>query len=80
VAFARVCPASSSPSPGVGQGLPSFSPDEDDGIHIASVTPVGGPEGPVLRVVVAWFEEGRRVERLVELAGEAETRAETGPT
>jgi hypothetical protein len=80
VASARVCPASSSPSSGAGQGLPPFSPDADDGIHIASVTPVEGPEGPVLRVVVAWFEEGRRVERLVEMAEQAEAQAGTGPT
>ena len=41
--------------------------DGDDGIHIASVTGVDHPDGPVLRVVVSWIEEGRWVERAVEL-------------
>lgn|GEM_PF-5739880 len=51
-----------------GTPLASFSAaDGDDGIHIASVTRVDGPEGPILRVVVSWFEESRRVERTFEL-------------
>jgi hypothetical protein len=41
--------------------------DGDDGIHITSVTCLDRPGGPVLRVVVSWFEGGRWVERTVEL-------------
>ena len=41
--------------------------DGDDGIHIASVTRLDRSAGPVLRVVVSWFERGRWVERTVEL-------------
>lgn len=41
--------------------------DEDDGIHIASVRRADGSDGPVVRAVVAWFEDGQRVETTVEL-------------
>lgn len=41
--------------------------DADDGIHIASVTRVDRPDGPVLRAVVSWFEDGQWVERTFEL-------------
>lgn len=53
------------PLPGDGQG--PAPTDEDDGIHIVSVTPVERREGPTLLVVVRWFEEGRWVEREVEV-------------
>lgn len=53
------------PLPGDGQ---SPAPtDEDDGIHIVSVTPVDRPAGPALLVVVRWYEEGGWVEREVEV-------------
>lgn len=55
------------PLPGDGQSL---SPNaEDDGIHIVSVTPVDGPDGPFLRVVVSWCEDGVWVARTVEWRG-----------
>ncbi len=41
--------------------------DGDDGIHIASVTRIDRRDGPVLRVVVSWFEGDRWIERTVEL-------------
>lgn len=41
--------------------------DPDDGIHVVSVTPVERPYGPALLVVIAWIEEGRTVERVLEL-------------
>jgi hypothetical protein len=41
--------------------------DRDDGIHIVSIARLGRPNGRVLRVVVAWFEGGRWVQRTVEL-------------
>ncbi len=53
------------PLPGDGPG-PALT-DEDDGIHIVSVTPVDRPAGPALLVVVRWYEEGGWVEREVEV-------------
>lgn len=67
--MSTVCnlPAQNSPLAGKVRTPASHPHDGDDGIHIASVTRVDGPDGPVLHVVVAWFEEGRWVERTVEL-------------
>ena len=77
-----VAPVASSTAPAtekcISDPLPAFKPggethvafgaaDGDDGIHIASVTRVDHPDGPVLHVVVSWIEEGRWVERAVEL-------------
>ncbi|MBK8597468.1 MAG: hypothetical protein IPP07_05950 [Holophagales bacterium] len=44
--------------------------DEDDGIHVAYVTRVDRPFGPLLLVVVSWFELGEWVERTYELSDE----------
>lgn len=44
--------------------------DPDDGIHIAFVTRVDRPFGPLLLVVVSWFELGHWVERTYELTDE----------
>lgn len=41
--------------------------DADDGIHIAYVTREDRPFGPLLLVVVSWFELGEWVERTYEL-------------
>lgn len=75
-------PVASSTAPAtekcISDPLPAFKPggephvafgaaDGDDAIHIASVTRVDRPDGPVLRVVVSWFEGARWVERTVEL-------------
>lgn len=46
--------------------------DEDDGIHVVSASTVERPAGPVLLVVVSWFEDGRWVEREVEVEMESE--------
>ena len=75
MASARAFPFPFRPVPGVGESVPPM-PDEDDGIHIASVTPVERPDGRALRVVVSWFEEGAWVETTVELpeAERAEVR------
>lgn len=77
-----VAPVASSTAPAsekcISDRLPAFKPggephvafnaaDGDDGIHIASVTRVDHPDGPVLHVVVSWFEGGRWVERTGEL-------------
>jgi hypothetical protein len=56
------------PLPGAGPGLAPHPEDADDGIHVVSATTVERPDGPVLLVVVSWFEEGRWVEREVEVA------------
>ena len=53
------------PLPGEGQS--PAPPDEDDGIHIVSVTPVERFYGAALLVLVRWFEDGRCVERELEL-------------
>jgi hypothetical protein len=70
VASASVQPPPSCPVPGAESSRAPTPPDEDDGIHVASVTRVEHPDGPVLRVVVAWIEEGRWTERSVELPEE----------
>lgn len=60
----------SDPRPAFIGGEPQVAPgaaDDDDGIHIASVTRVDRPDGPVLHVVVSWNEGGRWVKRKVEL-------------
>lgn len=44
--------------------------DVDDGMRIESVTRVERPEGPVLRAVVVWIEDGRRVGAIFELPEE----------
>ena len=77
-----VAPVASSTAPAtekcISDPLPAFKPggethvefgaaDGDDGIHIASVTRVDRPDGPVLHVVVSWIEGDRWVERTVEL-------------
>lgn len=50
-----------------GHSHPPDPHDEDDGIHIVSVTRIDIQGESALRVVVAWFEEGERHERDVEL-------------
>lgn len=55
------------PLPGDGRSLPPAN--EDDGIHIVSVTPVDQPDGPFLRVVVSWCEDGVWVVRTVDWRG-----------
>jgi hypothetical protein len=55
------------PLPGVGPGPAPQREDGDDGIHVVSASTVEGPEGPVFLVVVSWFEDGRWVEREVEV-------------
>lgn len=57
------------PTPASGEGLrPAPDPtDADDGIHIAYVTRVDRPFGPLLLVVVSWFELGEWMERTYEL-------------
>lgn len=57
------------PLPRVEPGPAPRPEDEDDGIHIASATTVERPGGPVFVVVVSWFEDGRWVEREVEVEG-----------
>jgi hypothetical protein len=59
------------PLPGAGAGPgPAPAPeDADDGIHVVSATTVERPDGPVFLVVVSWFEDGRWVEREVEVEG-----------
>lgn len=57
-------------APPVAGGPAAFRPvllDEDDGIHLASVRRVAGPDGVVLRAVVSWFEDGRWVEKTLDL-------------
>lgn len=56
------------PSQRDGEGFAPPPLDDDDGIHVASVTRLGPPGNPVLRVVVSWWEEGSWVEKTVELA------------
>ena len=56
------------PSHRGGEAVVPAALDDDDGIHIASVTLAGSPEAPILRVVVSWWEEGTRVEKTVDLA------------
>ena len=41
--------------------------DDDDGIHIAYVTRVDRPFGPLLLVLVSWFEGSEWIERTYEL-------------
>jgi hypothetical protein len=55
------------PLPGVGRSPDAF--DEDDGIHVVSATTVERPCGPTFVVVISWFEDGRWVEREVEVEG-----------
>lgn len=57
------------PAPASGDGLrPAPDPtDDDDGIHIAFVTRVDRPFGPLLLVVVSWFEGDQWIERTYEL-------------
>lgn len=57
------------PSPRGGEAFAPPPLDDDDGIHIASVTRVGPPGRPVLSVVVSWWEEGSWVERSFTLDG-----------
>lgn len=59
------------PLPGAGAGPgPAPAPeDADDGIHVVSATTVERPDGPVFLVVVSWFEDGRWMEREVEVEG-----------
>lgn len=59
-------PPRPSPPPGEGRSPLPERPDEDDGIHIVSVTPVDGVDGSVLRVVVSWMEDGVWVAKTVE--------------
>ena len=68
MASARAFPRLSCPAPGSGRGIAPVVPDEDDGIHVASVTRIERPSGPAIQVVVSWFEEGTWIERSVELA------------
>ena len=69
MASARLQPPRVDPLSGDERGFPQ-GPFDDDGIHIASVTRVEDPEGPVLQVVVQWREGGRWVMRLIEMPDE----------
>jgi len=62
-------PPENLPSHRGGEASAPTALDDDDGIHIASVTRAGPPGDPVLRVVVSWWEEGAWVEKAVDLAG-----------
>lgn len=57
------------PLPEGGPGPAPQPEGEDDGIHVVSATTVERPNGPVFLVVVSWFEDGRWVEREVEVEG-----------
>ncbi len=57
------------PLSGVGARPAPPPEDADDGIHVVSATTVERPDGPVFLVVVSWFEDGRWVEREVEVEG-----------
>jgi len=52
------------------QGLPPASFDDDDSIHIASVTRIEDPTGSFLRVVVAWREGEGWAVRAVRMPAE----------
>lgn len=60
-------PESASPIPGATRGAVAPVPDEDDGIHVASVTHVERHGEAFLRVAVVWFEDGRRVGVVVDV-------------
>jgi hypothetical protein len=64
---------------GIRSGPDAPPPDEDDGIHVACVTRVERPDGPVLRIVVGWMEDGGWVYRGVEMPEGPQAGAQDGP-
>lgn len=73
MASARLHPPSLDPPTGGTQGLVPDLDDDDDSIHIASVTRIEDATGSFLQVVVAWREGERWAVRVVRMPTETAT-------